>query len=55
MQGIDREAEGGRPVHRHLHRDLLGRDGGARGANLIPAQDEITFEPTDIINYGSGG
>jgi Protein of unknown function (DUF2510) len=28
----------------------------ARGdANLIPAQDEITFEPTDIINYGSGG
>jgi hypothetical protein len=25
------------------------------GANLIPAQDEITFEPTDIINYGSGG
>lgn len=28
----------------------------ARGnANLIPAQNEITFEPTDIINYGSGG
>jgi hypothetical protein len=27
----------------------------ARGdANLIPAQDEITFEPTDIINYGNG-
>ncbi len=25
------------------------------GANLIPAQNEITFEPTDIINSGSGG
>ena len=25
------------------------------GANLIPAQDEITFEPADIINDGSGG
>jgi len=28
----------------------------ARGnASLIPAQNEITFEPTDIISYGSGG